>query len=215
MSEKNNKKEKYPDDNFEKNEEKKEIFYGVKEFFVEMIKIFALAIIVIVPVRMFLFQPFFVQGASMEPNFEDGQYLIVNELGYKKTDLGIVNVEPFKEMKRGDVVVFRYPRNPKLFFIKRIIGLPGEKIEIRNEKVYIFNDKNPNGMELAENYLPENLPTNGNVDYKIKKNEYYVMGDNRMHSSDSRAWGPIRESDVIGRVVLRAWPINKMSLFIN
>ena len=191
------------------------IAYGVGSFFLEITKIFLMAIIIIVPIRMFLFQPFFVQGASMEPNFEDGQYLIVNELGYKKTDLGIFVVKPYKKMKREEIVVFHYPRNHKLFFIKRIIGLPDETIKIHNGKVMIYNKDNPNGFELKESYLPKDLKTKGDVDYKIKSDEYYVLGDNRTHSSDSRIWGPIKTSDVVGRVFLRAWPINKASLFLK
>ncbi len=189
--------------------------YGVGSFFIEITKIFLMAIVIIVPVRMFLFQPFFVQGASMEPNFEDGQYLVVNELGYKKTDLGFLNIKPSKKMKRAEVVVFHYPRDHKLFFIKRIIGLPGETIKIHNGKVFIYNKENSNGFELEEPYLSKDLKTKGNIDYKIKPDEYFVMGDNRTHSSDSRSWGPIRNSDIVGKVFLRAWPLNKMTLFLK
>ena len=98
---------------------KKESYFGVGEFVLEIIKIIFLAFVIITPIKVFLFQPFFVQGASMEPNFEDGQYVIVNELGYKKTDI-LFSVEPFKEFKRGDVVVFRYPKDPRQDFIKRV-----------------------------------------------------------------------------------------------
>ena len=189
------------------------IYYGVGGFFIEIIKIFLLALIIIMPVRVFLFQPFFVQGASMEPNFENGEYLIVNELGYKKTDLKITTVESFREIKREDVIVFRYPKNQKQFFIKRIIGLPGEEVKIKKGKVYIFNDKNPKGFQLEEEYLPRDLLTRGDSDYKVKEGEYFVMGDNRSHSSDSRIWGPITEDDVIGKVFIRAWPITKAKIF--
>lgn len=189
--------------------------YGVGSFFVEITKIFLMAIVIIVPVRMFLFQPFFVQGASMEPNFEDGQYLVVNEFGYKKTDVGLFVVNPSKKMKRGDVVVFHYPRNHKLFFIKRIIGLPGEIIKVHNGKVFIQNKENSGEIELKEDYLPKDLKTKGNINYMIKSDEYFVMGDNREHSSDSRVWGAIKSSDVVGKVFLRAWPFNKVSLFLE
>ncbi len=198
-----------------KKEEKKEFYSGVTGFFVELIKVFLFAAIVVIPVRMFLFQPFFVQGASMEPNFEDGEYLIVNEFGYKRSDLGVTTIQPFKNLKRGDVVVFRYPKNPQLFFIKRVVGLPGEKIEIRNGSVYIFNKDNPGGFKLEEEYLSKDLKTSGNVNYIIKDNEYYVLGDNRKHSSDSRAWGPVHKRDIIGKVILRAWPPNRISLFVK
>lgn len=195
--------------------EKEEVYQGVGGFFLEIVKIFILAIVVIVPIRVFLFQPFFVQGASMEPTFEDGQYLIVNELGYKETDLKIFRVDSFKELKRGDVIVFRYPFNPSQFFIKRIVGLPGERIKIDRGSVYIYNKENPDGKKLEEEYLPKDLSTKGENDYQIKDDEYFVMGDNRNHSSDSRMWGPIKSSHVVGRVLLRAWPINKMNIFVD
>lgn len=195
--------------------EKEEVYQGVGGFFLEIVKIFILAIVVIVPIRVFLFQPFFVQGASMEPTFEDGQYLIVNELGYKETDLKFFKVDSFKELKRGDVIVFRYPHNPSQFFIKRIIGLPGERIKIDKGVAYIYNEEHPEGLKLDETYLPSGLTTKGENDYQIRDDEYFVMGDNRNHSSDSRVWGPIKTSHVVGKVFLRAWPINKMNVFTD
>lgn len=200
------------EENNEKNENE-EVYQGVGGFFLEIVKIFILAVVVIVPIRVFLFQPFFVQGASMEPNFQDGEYLIVNELGYKETDLKILKVDSFREMKRGDVIVFRYPKNPSQFFIKRVIGLSGERIKVENGSVYIFNRDHSEGFKLEEEYLPEGLITKGNSDYEIKEDEYFVMGDNRDHSSDSRTWGPIKTTNVVGKVLLRAWPINKFDIF--
>ncbi|HPN96515.1 MAG TPA: signal peptidase I [Candidatus Moranbacteria bacterium] len=202
----------------EKNQEY-DRYAGVGSFILEIIKIIALAFIIIVPVRVFLFQPFFVQGASMEPNFEDGEYLIINEFGYKKTSVGaegndFFTIEPFKDVERQEVIVFRYPLDTRKFFIKRVIGLPGEKIEIKNNQVKIFNDKNPNGFVLDENvYLDKTVKTNGDMTVNLEKDEYFVMGDNRQFSSDSRVWGPIKEKHVIGKVLLRAWPVNKASIF--
>ncbi|MFZ2154389.1 MAG: signal peptidase I [Candidatus Moraniibacteriota bacterium] len=195
------------------NSEKNELYQGVGGFFLEIVKIFILAVVVIWPIRMFIFQPFFVQGASMEPNFQDGQYLIVNELGYKQIDIKINKINSFKEIKRGDVIVFRYPLNPKQFFIKRIVGLPGERIRVDKGEVFIYNETNPEGFKLEEDYLNADLITKGDNDYVIKNDEYYVMGDNRNHSSDSRMWGPIKDSNVIGKVLLRAWPLDKIKLF--
>lgn len=201
------------------NQELDEKYYGVGGFILEIIKVFFLAFIIIFPVRVFLFQPFFVQGASMEPNFENNQYLIVNEFGYKKTvaDIGgttLFTVNPFKEIQRQTVIVFRYPKNPTQFFIKRVIGLPGEKIQIKDGKVTIFNSENPDGKVLDESaYLSSKVVTNGDMVINLKKDEYFVMGDNRMFSSDSRSWGPLPEEDVIGRVLLRAWPLNQLSVF--
>lgn len=204
------------------NEVQGERYYGVGGFVLEIIKIFILALVIILPIRVFLFQPFFVQGVSMEPNFENNQYLIVNEFGYKKTDVprylftgdNLFTINPFKELKRQEVVVFKYPKNPSQFFIKRTIGLPGEKVEIKDGKVMIFNDENPNGFLLDESaYLLENTKTSGNISKKLKNDEYFVMGDNRMFSSDSRSWGAVSEADIVGRALFRAWPLDKISIF--
>jgi signal peptidase I len=185
----------------------------------ELLKIFFLAFIIIVPVRVFLFQPFFVQGASMEPNFEDNQYLIVNEFGYKETKIGVANkdlftLNSFKDLSREDVVVFRYPKNRSQFFIKRVIGLPGEKIEVKDNKVKIFNDTNQDGLILDESqYLSSAEKTFGDLTLTLKENEYFVMGDNRMFSSDSRFWGPVSKADIVGKVTFRAWPLNNIKAF--
>lgn len=196
-----------------------EQFLGVKSFLWEIIKVIFTAALIVVPVRIFLFQPFIVQGASMEPNFEDGQYLIINELGYKSTLLGspdkpLVSINPLKKIKRGMVVVFHYPLDPSKFFIKRVIGLPGEKIEIKNSSVSIYNQDNPQGFALNEKeYLASGVKTMGEETIILKSDEYFVMGDNRMFSSDSRSWGPVKEKYITGEVLIRAWPPDKINLF--
>jgi signal peptidase I len=197
--------------------------YGLGGVIWEIIKMVFWVVIIIVPLRVFLIQPFFVQGASMEPNFEDKEYLIVNELGYKETTVGfpwggkeinLFTVNSYKELKRQDVVVFRYPKNPSVFYIKRIIGLPGEKLEIKDNHITIFNSKNPDGFVLDESqYLAPTVATNGDQIVQLTSDEYFVMGDNRDYSSDSRAWGPVPEKDVIGKVMLRAWPFNRAMVF--
>jgi len=198
---------------------KKDSYYGVGSFLWEIVKVFALALVIIAPIRIFLFQPFFVQGASMEPNFENGEYLIVNELGYKNAKLGfnnlnLISVQPFKELQRGEVVVFRYPRNPEKFFIKRIIGLPGEKVEIKDGKVIIYNKGNTGGFILDESsYLKSDIVTSGELAVQLSESEYFVMGDNRSYSSDSRSWGPVPKNDIIGKVLLRAWPVNRVGIY--
>lgn len=197
-----------------------DVYYGVGSFLWEVIKVFLWALVIIVPIRVFLFQPFFVQGASMEPNFKDGDYLVVNEFGYKITgvldDFGlphIFTVGSFKDFNRDDVVVFRYPKDPKQFFIKRVIGLPGETVKVEGGKVTVFNEQNPGGMILNENtYLPAGLMTNGALTVKLSSDEYFVLGDNRQFSHDSRAWGPLPKKDVIGKVLIRAWPISKAEI---
>lgn len=198
---------------------KKEAYFGVGSFLLEIVKVFILALVIITPIRIFLFQPFFVQGASMEPNFENGEYLIINELGYKKTNIRMgekqfFSVSSFKDLKRGDVIVFRYPKDPKQYFIKRVIALPGEKIKISNGKVYIFNEENPEGFVLDENeYLSKIANTSGNITEQLSDSEYFTMGDNRSYSHDSRAWGPLDKKFVIGKVLIRAWPFNRAGIY--
>jgi signal peptidase I len=195
-----------------------DVYYGVGSFLWEVVKVFCWALIIIVPIRVFLFQPFFVQGASMEPNFKDGDYLVINEFGYKQTDVSFKDVHfftvgSFKNLSREDVVVFRYPRDPKQFFIKRVIGLPGEKVSVENGKVTIFNEQNPDGLILNESaYLPATLLTSGALTMTLGSEEYFVLGDNRQASHDSRAWGPLPSNDIVGKVLIRAWPISKAEI---
>lgn len=213
---------KYHMDKKNKNEEEivsnDEVYYGVGSFLWEVIKVFFWALVIIIPIRIFLFQPFFVQGSSMDTNFADGDYLIVNEFGYKQTSADFKGVHfftlnSFKDLSRGDVVVFRYPLNPSQFFIKRVIALPGEQVKVADGKVTIFNNQHPEGFVLDEKaYLPANLVTNGAVTMALKSDEYFVLGDNRPFSHDSRAWGPLPKSDVIGKVLIRAWPLNKAEI---
>lgn len=194
--------------------------YGVGSFLWEVVKVFFWALVIIVPIRMFLFQPFFVQGASMEPNFENGDYLIINELGYKQTNINIGNLHiislgSFKDFERYDVAVFRYPMDKKKFFIKRVIGLPGEEVKIQNGKIKIYNDQNTEGFILNESeYLSSNIftRTSGEVDIKLGNDQYFVLGDNRSASYDSRAWGAVSKNDIVGKVLLRAWPVSKAEI---
>ena len=173
-------------------------------FIFELIKIVVISLVIIIPIRYFLIQPFYVKGASMEPNFFDHEYLIIDEITYR-----------FEEPKRGDIVVFRYPRNPQEYFIKRLIGLPGETIQIKDGSVIIYNEANPEGMMIAEEYLEPGTKTYGLTENKIELNgnEYYVLGDNRNSSKDSRSFGPVNESFVTGRVLLRGWPFNRIKTF--
>lgn len=203
----------------EKSKETEVEYLGIGGLLLEMVKVFLLAVVIIIPVRVFLFQPFFVQGSSMEPNFEDGQYLVVSEFGYKQTALDVTGrfhftVDPFKTINRQDVIVFRYPKNPEQFFIKRIIGLPGEAVEVRFGKVIIYNEAHPSGFALDESaYLGVGILTQDMAKVTLRGDEYFVMGDNRMFSYDSRAFGPLRKDKVIGRVLMRAWPVERFSLY--
>ncbi len=156
-------------------------------------KVIFLALIIVLPIRMWVFQPFLVKGDSMKPNFHNGDYLIVDELTYK-----------FKSPQRGDVIVFKYPKDETQRFIKRIIGLPGETVEIKDDTVTVSHSQDK--TVLHESYIPNSLPTQGSLLFILKENEYVVLGDNRTNSSDSRIWGVLPKSDIIGRVLVRVFP---------
>lgn len=141
-------------------------------FFWELIEFIIIVLAIIVPIRLFVAQPFIVNGASMEPTFQNGNYLIVDEISYQ-----------FKDPQVGEVIVFRYPLNPSQFFIKRVIGTPNQTIEVEGKTI------------------------------KLGDEEYYVLGDNRGASSDSRVWGTVAEKLITGRALLRLWPIDEFGLF--
>jgi len=173
-------------------------------FIFELIKIVVVSLVIIIPVRYFLVQPFYVKGASMEPNFYDHEYLIIDEISYR-----------FKEPARGNIIVFRYPKNPQEYFIKRIIALPGEKIQIKDGQVYIYNSEYLNGLILEEPYLEKSAKTYSLTEdiVSLGKKEYFVLGDNRNSSKDSRSFGPVNRSFITGRVILRGWPLSRINLF--
>ena len=187
----------------ENKEKNKSFFSEIKDFSLETVKIVVISLIVIVAIRTYVMQPFFVSGKSMEPNFHDGDYLIVDEISYR-----------LDEPKRGDVIIFRYPKNTKEFFIKRIVGLPGERVEIKDSGITIYNNENQDGMTLDEDvYIPLDTKTTGSYDTILKDDEYYVLGDNRNASADSRIWGVLEEHFIIGKAWIRAWPVGDFSVF--
>ncbi len=164
----------------------------------DLVKFALIALLIVIPIRMFIAQPFVVSGESMFPTFHDGEYLIVDELSYI-----------LREPQRGEVIIFRYPGDTKRFFIKRIIGMPNEEIIIDNGKIKIINNENKNGFNLEEPYINENFNTA--TSFKTKSNEYFVMGDNRNRSSDSRTWGMLPEKLIIGRAYVRLLPFKEIS----
>jgi signal peptidase I len=169
-------------------------------FIWETLKIVIVALAIVLPIRYFVFQPFIVKGESMEPNFQDGNYLIIDEISYR-----------LRSPERGEVVVFKYPYNPSQRYIKRIIGLPEETIEIKDQKIRIFG-KTGQEMILDENtYLPADDLTIGNSKTILKDDEFFVLGDNRLASSDSRIWGVLPRDKIIGRVLFRLWPPQEVS----
>ena len=174
----------------------------VLSFFWEIAKVVIISLAIIIPIRYFLFQPFFVRGASMEPNFKDSEYLIIDEISYR-----------FHEPKRGNVIIFKYPKDTSQYYIKRIIGLPEETVKIENGKVIISNKENPTGFILTESYLAEeNRFTSGDLEIKLDENDYFVLGDNRQASSDSRRWGTVPRHYIVGQTWLRAWPLNRIGV---
>ncbi len=175
---------------------------SVGNFLLETIKVVALAGITIAVVRYLIFKPFYVKGASMEPNFFDKEYLIVDEVSYH-----------FRLPQRGEVIVFKYPENPKEFFLKRIIGLPGERVKISDGQVTIYNQEHPEGVVLDESYLPKDILTSGERTFvPLTENQYFVMGDNRPNSYDSRRFGAVDKSLVVGRVFFRGWPFSRVEI---
>lgn len=183
-----------------------------KNFLKESLHLLFWAVVIVIPFRIFVAQPFIVDGLSMYPTFNNGNYLIVDEISYR-----------FQEPERGSVVVFRYPNStytplplrivkkvlgqpyePERNLIKRIIGLPGETVTIQNGRVTIINDENPNGLVLDEPYVK--LPKNDTMSRELGDDEYFVMGDNRGASSDSRIWGALPREEIIGRPILSVIP---------
>ncbi len=166
----------------------------------DIITLILLVVLVVAPIRIFIAQPFIVDGESMYPTFQNGNYLIVDEISYR-----------FEKPARGDVIVFRYPGNPSIFYIKRIVGLPGETVTIKNGNITITE---PNGASrtLNEPFISAKDKSYNMTD-KLTDTQYFVMGDNRPRSSDSRVWGPLPTHNIIGRVLFRLAPFNEVSTF--
>ncbi len=160
------------------------------ELFLNFIEILALIILVVLPVRFFLFEPFLVKGQSMEPNFYNFDYLIIDKFSYR-----------LHKPQRGDVVVFKPPFDNRVYYIKRIVGLPGEKVVIEESKIKIFNKERPEGFFLNEDYIKGHY-TLGRMEISLGPDEYFVLGDNREVSYDSRKWGPVKKDRIVGRVLI-------------
>lgn len=180
---------------------------AVGAFVWDLVKILVIALVIIIPFRTFVAEPFVVSGSSMLPDFHNNDYLIVNRLTYT---LG--------NPQRGDVVVLRFPKDPTQFFIKRVIGLPGEKVcfapncQGQDGHVYIYNSQNLQGLKLVEPYLSEVTYGQSQVT-ALGSNEYYVLGDNRTASSDSRVWGILPRDEIVGKVWLKVFPFGDFGVF--
>lgn len=158
-----------------------------------------LAVIVVLPIRLFVAQPFVVEGESMAPTFDSGDYLIVDELSYH-----------LHTPERGDAIVFRYPGNPKVFYIKRIIGLPGDTVSI-TEGVVTITKADGSTLTLDEPYVVDEDATYTQSTV-VGAEEYFVMGDNRPKSSDSRVWGLLPEKNIMGKAFLRLLPVSEIGV---
>lgn len=167
-------------------------------FIKETITYIIIAVVVVFPIRMWVAQPFVVNGGSMDVTFADGEYLVVDELSYR-----------FNEPQRGDVLIFKYPQDTSKYFIKRLIGLPGETVMVKNDVVTIINTEHPKGIVLNEPYIHTASFLNRTM--TLGTDEYFVMGDNRGVSSDSRVWGPLPKKDLIGRPLVRLLPLSRIS----
>ncbi len=170
-------------------------------FILDFLETIVVALSIFVVIYLFLMQPHEIKGSSMEPNFHDKEYILTDKISYR-----------LHPPVRGDVVIFKAPVNPDVDYIKRVIGLSGDRVKVQNGVVYV------NGDKLKEDYLkdqtflfPGSFMTDG-VEITVPLEKLFVMGDNRAHSSDSRQFGPIVINSIVGRAFLRYWPINSLGV---
>jgi signal peptidase I len=160
--------------------------------FLELVRFTVITLLIVIPIRIFIAQPFIVNGESMLPTFHNGDYLIIDEVTYRTN-----------EPKRGEVIVFRFEN--KRFLIKRIIGLPGEELNISGDRI-VITEADGTKVELKEEYINEDFSSYGT--WNLKEEEYFVMGDNRNASSDSRTWGILNKKEIVGKTFLRLFPLS-------
>lgn len=178
----------------EENKEKKENSIW------ELVKFALIAIAIVIPIRMFIAQPFIVSGLSMFPTFHNSDYLIVDQISYR-----------FKKPERGDVLIFKYPKDTSKYFIKRVIGLPNERVLLKGNTVRIVNNEHPDGFVLDEPYIQNQ--SNNMMNVVVGDDEYFMMGDNRSGSSDSRIWGNLQKKYITGRALVRLLPVKNINIF--
>lgn len=172
-----------------------------RTFTQDVISFALIALLIVVPIRWFVAQPFIVRGASMEPTFNSGEYLIVDQLTYY-----------FEKPSRGDVIILRYPKDESVYFIKRVIGLPHETVELQGLTV-VVRGQDGTATTVDQSYLDPERVRPEYATYTLGEGEYFVMGDNRNESSDSRVWGVLPERDIIGRALVRLYPPSRLDLF--
>tara|TARA_B100001179_G_scaffold232730_1_gene226841 strand:- start:5363 stop:5956 length:594 start_codon:yes stop_codon:yes gene_type:complete len=180
------------------NAKQKEKKSFVREF-LELVRFVIIVLAIVIPIRIFIAQPFVVNGESMLPTFENGDYLIIDEISYR-----------FNDPERGDIIVFRFPEKHTRFLVKRVIGLPGETVKLQNEDVTIITAEGAT-IQLEEDYVNGAFSDNGS--WKLGEDDYFVLGDNRTNSSDSRSWGLLDRDLIIGRTLIRLYPLNEITIF--
>jgi len=176
--------------------------HGFLSYVWEVVKIIIVSLAIIIPIRMFVIQPFIVEGDSMLPNFHNGEYLIVDELSYL-----------IGGPERGDVVIFHPPQDAKTYYIKRVIGLPNETLEFKDGYIYLYNRQNPDGVRLNESEYLVKSRISETAKITLGNDEYYVIGDNRDNSLDSRRFGAITSDHIRGKAFIRAFPFKLMTIF--
>jgi len=169
-------------------------------FWKEIVKFTFITLIIVIPFRLYVAQPFIVSGASMDPTFADGEYLIVDQISKRLEAPG-----------RESVIIFRYPKDTSKFFIKRIIGLPGETVKINDGVITILNEEYPEGLILNEPYVARQNMKSEDFTIVLGDSEYFVLGDNRLGSFDSRSWGPVPENLIVGRPIVRLLPMTRLN----
>src|SRR3989338_5884141 len=172
-----------------------------KESILEFVKFAVIAVVIVIPIRLFIAQPFIVSGASMVPTFENGHYLIIDEISYR-----------FEEPRRGEVIVFRFPPSPSKFLIKRVVGLPGETVEIKGNDILIKNEDSPEGFLWKQGDFNRDRSRR---DFKVSlsSDEYFVLGDNRGENAKSRMWGALKREVIVVRPLVRLFPLSEIGVF--
>ena len=166
-------------------------------FFLDFLETIVVSLAIFAVVYIFLFQPHQVDGRSMEPNFHNGEYILTDKISYR-----------LHSPNRGDVVVFHSPQDERVDFIKRIIGIPNDTVKLAGGYIYLNGQRleepyiNDPGQVLSGRYLREG------DEIRVPAGQYLVMGDNRLHSSDSREWGLVTSAELVGRAFFRYWPIS-------
>ena len=179
----------------------------------EIVKTLLIAGVVVVIINTFVFQAYYVSGNSMNPDYHDGDYLLVNKIATSIRNIeGIFGKKPNLDIKRGDVLIFKPPENPELFYIKRAIALPGDRVTLKDGVFTIYNSQYPDGLVLKEPYIDPQYKTEGSVDEVVLPGNVFVVGDNRSPggSYDSRYWGQLPQNNISGTAFFRLLPINDL-----